>query len=116
VQVAPVAVDVDHLAEEQRTAVAEARREAAELVAGVGLRDRRRALGHGVPGEKRDTLGRPEGFGLGAQLGGQGVVEREQLRLGRRSGAPRLAQLLQLPGVGVFQLEQRRAATLITSG
>ena len=33
---------VDHLAEQQRAAVAELRREAAELVAGIGLRERRR--------------------------------------------------------------------------
>jgi MFS family permease len=43
--VAAPAVAVDHLAEQQRAAVAELRREAAELVAGVGLGDRLGALG-----------------------------------------------------------------------
>ena len=45
VEVAPAPVGVDELAEQQRPAVAEPRRVAAELVAGVGLRDRRGAVG-----------------------------------------------------------------------
>ena len=51
--VAPPAVPVDHLAEQERAPVAELRHEAAELVAGVGLRDRRRSRGHDVAGEHR---------------------------------------------------------------
>ena len=50
---------VDHLAEQQRAAVAELRREAAELVPGVGLRDRLGALGQRVAGEQAAAPLRP---------------------------------------------------------
>ena len=55
---------VDHLAEQQRAAVAELRREAAELVAGVGLRDRLGALGQRVAGEQRRALGAAQRGGV----------------------------------------------------
>ncbi len=48
VQVASRSVDVDEVAEQQRAAVAEARREATELMAGVDLRHRHRTIGHTV--------------------------------------------------------------------
>jgi hypothetical protein len=54
--VAPPALAVDHLAQQQRPAVAQLRREAAELVAGVGLGDRRRRLGQCVAAEQRGAL------------------------------------------------------------
>ena len=49
VQVATAAVGVEHLAEQQRPAVAEPGRVPTELMAGVGLRDRRRAVGPTLP-------------------------------------------------------------------
>ena len=73
---------VDQLAEQQRAAVAEAGGVAAELVAGVGLRDRGRALGHDGAGEQPDALGAAQPVGVEAELGGQGLVEDEQSRLG----------------------------------
>jgi hypothetical protein len=44
-EVATVAVSVDDFADQQRAAVAQLRREVAELVAGISLGDRRRPLG-----------------------------------------------------------------------
>ena len=85
-QVAAAAVDVDHLAEQERAAVAEARLKAAELMAGVGLRHRRRPVGRGVAGEDGDPVRRAQRLGLGAELGGQRLVERQQPR--RRHGRP----------------------------
>ena len=70
--VAAPAGAVDHLAEQERAAVAELRREAAELVAGVGLRDRLGAFGQRVAGEQR----------------GAGCARRARRRRGR---APRPA-------------------------
>ena len=49
--VAALAGAVDHLAEQHRAAVAELRREAAELVPGIGLGDRFGAFGQDISGE-----------------------------------------------------------------
>jgi hypothetical protein len=48
-EVAAAAVAVDELADQQCPAVAELRREVAELVAGIGLGDGRGALGQALP-------------------------------------------------------------------
>jgi hypothetical protein len=53
-KVAAASLYIDHLAEQQRAAVPEAGRENAELVAGVGLGDRRYSL-RGPPGQQRDA-------------------------------------------------------------
>ena len=74
--VAPPAVDVGQLAEQQRPAVAEAGLVPAELVPGVGLRDRRGPVGEAVAGQQGDAGGRAQGVGGAAQLGGQVVVEQ----------------------------------------
>jgi hypothetical protein len=67
--VAAPALAVDHLAQQQRAAVAQLRREAAELVAGVGLGDRLGAGGHAVAGEQRGARHRGrQGVGVQAQL------------------------------------------------
>ncbi len=51
-QIVPRAVRVDDFAEQERAAVAELWREATELVASVGLRDRLGTVGDGVPRER----------------------------------------------------------------
>ena len=71
VEVAPAAVDVDDLAEQERAAVAEPRRVEAELVAGVGLGHGRRALRRGGAGEHGEARGRAQRVGVEAQLGGE---------------------------------------------
>ncbi len=53
-----VPADVDDLAQQDRAAVAQLRHEVAELVAGVGQRNRLRAFGDPIAGEDLDTLGR----------------------------------------------------------
>ena len=84
--VAPLAVAVDHLAEQQGAAVAELRREAAELVARVGLRDRLGALRHGVAGEDRDAASPAKRVGVEAELLGQRTVEEQRRRRRHRLG------------------------------
>ena len=54
--VAAHAVAVDDLAEQDRAAVAELRHEMAELVAGIGHRDRLGALGNALAGQDLDAL------------------------------------------------------------
>ena len=106
-QVAAVPVDVEHLAEQQRAPVAQARLEVAELVAGVGLRDGGGARGRGGAGEHRDAVGAAQGRGIGAELVCQGLVEREQARRGHRRARPWLVQALELVDEGALEREQR---------
>ena len=103
--VAAPAGAVDHLAEQHRAAVAELRREAAELVPGVGLRDRLGAFGNAVAGEQR-------GAGLAGQRGhiepelfGQRRVEEQRLRRRHRFRAPRHREAFEVAGVGVVELQ-----------
>ena len=70
---------IDDLAEQHGAAVAESRRELAELVAGVGLRHRRRAGGHGRAREHGDALGAAQRLGVEPELAGQLLVERDEL-------------------------------------
>ena len=107
VQVATASVDVEHLAEQQRPAVAEAGRVATELVAGVGLRHRRRAVGRGVADEDGDTVGCSQRVGVDAELGGQLLVERQQPGRRRRRRLPRLVQTAQVTDEGVVEPHQR---------
>ena len=60
-------------------------RVAAELVAGVGLRHRRRTLGEPRAGEQPEAVGAPEPVGVDAELGGQCLVEGQQSRRGTSS-------------------------------
>ena len=107
VQVPAAAVDVDHLAEQERPAVPEPGRVHAELVASVGLgdrRDSRRRLAH----QQRDTRRLPQRRGIGAQLPGQFLVEHEQLRSGHRRRRPWHGQARHLASVGIVEPEQGR--------
>ena len=91
-QVAPAPVDVDHLAQQQRAPVAQARRVAAELVAGVGLRDR--AFGRRVAGEDGEVLAQRLAGRAPARPPAR--VEREQPRLRRGRGLPGLVEPFEL--------------------
>ena len=106
--VAAVARAVDHLAEQQRAAVAELRREAAELVAGVGLRERLGAVGQRVAGEDRGAGGAVQRGEVEAELFGQRLVEEQRLRRRRRLRAPRHGEALEIAGVGVVERERMR--------
>ena len=106
VQVATASVNVEHLTEQERPTVAEAGREPAELVAGVGLRHRRRTVRRGVADEDGHTVGRSQRIGIDTQLGGQLLVERQQPGRRRRRRLPRLVQAAQVANEGVVELEQ----------
>ena len=85
VHVAPPAVEVGRLAQQQGPAVAQARRCSPELVAGVGLATGRAPVGQRLP-TSSDTPARvPQRRGVDAQLGGQLLVEHQQR--GRRAGS-----------------------------
>ena len=106
-KVAAAPLYIDHLAEQQRAAVPEAGRVHAELVAGVGLGDRRDPL-RGLPGQQRDARRLPQLRRIDAQLDRQLLVEHQQLGVGRRGRRPRHGQARHLAGVGILEPEQGR--------
>ena len=89
------------LPQQQGAAVAEPWDEAAELVAGVRLGDRRRVLGQRGADQEADPLGRAQPVGVEAELGRERLVEREQLRRGRLLGLPTDGELGELARVAV---------------
>ena len=84
-KVAAAPVGIDYLAEQQRAAVPEAGRVGAELVAGVGLGDRRDPL-RDLARQQRDARRLSQLRGIGAQLGRELLVEHQQPG-GRRRAA-----------------------------
>ncbi len=96
-------VGADELAEEQRPPVAEPRDEAAELMPGVGLGYRSGAAGNQGAHQELEPVRTPQPGGVEAQLGGQRLVEHQQLRVGRRLGLPADRHLRQLAGEAVLQ-------------
>jgi hypothetical protein len=101
----------DHVLTQHRAddglAVAAARHVRAELMAGVGLGDRHRAVGNDVAGQDRHPAIRSERLRVHAQLHSQRLVEREQPRLGHGRTLPRHVQPLELTLEGVVEGEQR---------
>ncbi len=76
--VATAAFPVDHLAQQEGAAIPELRREAAELVARVGLRQRLRAVRHHVSGEHRGLGAVIERVEVQPQFRRQRIVEKQQ--------------------------------------
>ena len=102
-EVAQPAVRVDELAEQQRPPVAEARRVAAELVTGVGLRDGNRPVRDRRPHQQGQAVGTGQPGCVEPQLARQRLVEGEQCRIGRGGGLPLQRHLRQLAGEAVFE-------------
>ena len=82
--VAADAVGVDDLAEQDGAAVAELRHEMAELVAGIGHRDRIGAVGNPLAGQDLGALGALEQVGIEAEMDRQRPVQLDQARGGDR--------------------------------
>ena len=92
------AVRADELAEQQRAAVAEAGAVPAELMPGVGLCHRRRAVGDEVAQQEPQAVGAPQPRHVEAQFAGERLVEGEQSRIGSVGGLPRNRQFRQVAG------------------
>ena len=103
VQVARAAVGVGELTEQECAAVAETRDVPAELVPGVGLGHRRRTAGDDGSDEEAQSVGAAQHGGIQAELGGQRLVEDEQLRVGSLLGRPGDRHLRELAGEPVVQ-------------
>ena len=96
---------VDDLAEQDGAAVAELRHEMAELVAGIGHRDRLGAVGEAVAGEHLDALRAGEPVGIEAELARQRPVQLDQPRRGDRRRRHAREKALRQRRIGVLEGE-----------
>ena len=106
-KVAAAAPGIDHLTEQQRTAVPQARGVHAELMAGVGLGDRRNPL-RDLPHQQRDARRLPQHRRVDAQLDRQLLIEHQQLGGGRLGRRPRHGKAGHLAGIGILEPEHIR--------
>ena len=98
--VASLAIAVDHLAQQNGAAIAQGRGKAAELVPGIGLGQRIGALGHGVAGKERGAVG----FGhVEAELGGERVVIGQQMRRLDRGRGDTGVKGVRQAGIGIVE-------------
>ncbi len=112
--VAPLPVAPDHLAQQDGAPVAQARREMAELVAGIGQGDRLGTLGHRIAGQHRHALGPGQPGGVEAQRLRQRGVQPHQARCRDRRGVEAREQPFGQPRVGI--VEGGRRAGLAPGG
>ena len=109
--VASPAVAVQHLAQQDGAAVAEPGNEVAELMSGIGHRDRLGARRHLVAGERRRQSVRTDAARIDAQLRCEGIVEFNQPgSCHRRRSEPREETLGQARvAVGKRSVQGRRS-------
>ena len=116
--VAPHARAIDHLAQQDGAAVAELRHEVAELVAGIGERDRLRAGGEAVAGQDLDGLRRRQHVGIEAELAGQRLVDLDQARRRDRRRIEPGIEALRQPRIAVVEAQRpaRRPVAALRAG
>ena len=83
-------------------------RVAAELVAGVGLRDRRRAVGHGGADQQAEPSGLRSQSGSRPSSAASGSLSASSSRVRRLLGLPRERELGELAGEAVVEGDGRR--------
>ena len=103
--VAAPAAAVDDFTQQQRPAIAQLRRKAAELVAGIGLGDRCGPLGQFVAAEQGGPQGRVQHLNGQPEFVGQRPIELHQRGLRRLGGLPRHVGALELARIGVVEGE-----------
>ena len=101
--VPPRPVPPDHLAQQDGAAIAELGDEIAELVAGIGLGEGLRALGHRIAREHRDAFGGGQPGGVEAELLGQRMVQPDQLRCLDWGGRQARVEAVRQAGVAVVE-------------
>ena len=98
------------LAQQDGAAVAELRHEVAELVAGIGKRNRLGAERDAVARQDRHALRRGQRCGIEAELGGECGVELDQARRGDRRRRKPHVEALRQAGVAVVERQRDGAA------
>ena len=97
-QIAQVSGRVDEFTEQQRPAVTQPRRVVAELVPGVGLRDRGRITGDGRAEQQVQSVRAAQPVGVDAEFDGQRLVQHQQVRRRGRGGLRRQCHLAEFAG------------------
>ncbi len=106
--VAADAVGVDHLAEQNGAAVAELRDEMAELVAGIGHRDRIRAIRQALAGEDFDPFRTVEPVRIEPEMDRQRPVQLDQPRRGHRGRRHPGEEVRRQRRIGILEGEMHR--------
>ena len=101
--VAPVAMTVDHLAHKDRPPVAQLRRKPPELVSRIGHGQGVSALWRGCTGKYRGTLGTVERVGIEPQFLGQRTIERHEFGCWNCIALPRPVEAFKIAGVAVVE-------------
>ena len=101
--VAPRAIPPHHFAEQDGAPVAQLRHELAELVPGIGERDRRRPLGHNIAGQDFHPFGAGQRRGVESELFGQGGIHPDQPGCGHRRRVELRIQAFRQAGVAVVE-------------
>ncbi len=101
--VATDAVPAHDLAQQDGAAIAQLRHEVAELVAGIGQRNRLGTRRYAVARQDRHTLRRRQRLGIEAELGGESRVELDQARRRDRCGRKPHVEALRQAGVAVVE-------------
>ena len=104
------AVAVDEFAQQQGAAIAELRREAAELVPGISLRQWLRQSRHGITGEHSEAGGRGHFVGVQTELFSQVAVQPQQPRRGRAGWARPRIHALEITRVAVVERHVQRCS------
>ena len=103
--VATDSVRAHDLAQQDGAAIAQLRHEVAELVAGIGQRDRLGTRRDAITCQDGHTLRRRQRFGIEAELGGERRVELDQA--GRRDRRRRKARVKALRQAGIAVVERQ---------
>ena len=109
------AAAIDHLAQQDRSAVAQLGREAAELVSGIGLRQRHGALGRAVAREDLSQVVASGQIGQAKRVGQRGV-ERQKARRGDRRRVEPGEEAVRQAGVGIVEGDGEGHGTEIGPG
>jgi len=104
--IAAHALAVDYLAQQDRAAVTQLRYEIAELVAGIGHGDRRRAFRQAVAGKDGDQLLIAQPGKIEVELLGERGVEAYQPGCRNRSRLYRLEKTLGKPRITIVERKQ----------
>ena len=112
--VAAPAVAVHDLAQQDGAAVAQLRHEVAELVTGIGERDRLGTRRHAVARQYRHTLGGRERSGIEAELQSERLIQFHQPRRRHRRGRQPGIEPLRQPRVAVVERQTRQGVHVAT--
>ena len=104
-QIAAAAFGIDDLTQQDGAAIAQLRRPAAELMPGIGLRQRIGAFGHRVACQHLHPVRAAQRVRVEPQLSRQRIVEQQQPWRGDRRRRHARMEALRQGGIGIVEWE-----------